>query len=329
MVGSRLRNFKQQKDYLWNFSCPYCGDSQKNKLKARGYIYRKKSDLFFKCHNCGKGTNLGNLIKYVDPVLYDQYVMERYKNGALRYNDHKEIDEVFPVETPLVLMEDAVLSKLKRLDKLPEDHPALNYIKQRQIPQEMWQYLYVAPKFKKFTNSLVEKFTSLEDDHPRLIIPYFNQHGKVFAFSARAFGKENPKYYTIKIDEGEDKVYGLDRVDYSKPIYVVEGQIDSLFLPNAIAVSGASFDLPTIESIKSNVTIVMDNEPRNREIVNQLEKYIELGYSVCMFPETVKQKDINEMILAGYSSDEILELINTNTTHGVEAKLKFANWRKC
>jgi hypothetical protein len=72
----------------------------------------------------------------------------------------------------------------------------------------------------------------------------------------------------------------------------------------------------------------MDNEPRNKEIVKQLDKYIELGYNVCMFPDSVKEKDINEMILAGRSSYEILELINTNTTSGIEAKLKFSNWNK-
>jgi hypothetical protein len=110
---------------------------------------------------------------------------------------------------------------------------------------------------------------------------------------------------------------------------VVEGPIDSLFLPNAVAVSGASFDTPTIRSILTNATIVMDNEPRNKDIVKQLEKYINLGYSVCMFPEHIQQKDINEMILHGeMSADEIAEVINTNTYTGMEAKLKFSTWKK-
>ncbi len=96
ILGSRLRNFKQKDQYLWNYSCPVCGDSSKNKLKARGYIYRQKTDLFVKCHNCGYGTNIGNLIKYVDTQLYDEYVLERYKGGATRYNDHKEVAPMLP-----------------------------------------------------------------------------------------------------------------------------------------------------------------------------------------------------------------------------------------
>jgi transcription elongation factor Elf1 len=330
ILGSRLRNFKQKNDYLWNYSCPVCGDSSKNKLRARGYIYRTKSDLFCKCHNCGHSTNIGNLIKYVDPQLYDEYVLERYKAGAVKQNSHKDVSQILPEKETPQLLEDDILSSLDRLDELDVSHPAVKYVLKRKIPRDKWHLLYFAPKFKKFTNSVTPKFVEpIEGEHPRMIIPYFTPAGKCFAFQARAYGDEDPKYYTIKVDETEEKIYGLDRVDYGKRIYVVEGPIDSLFLPNAIAVSGSSFDTPTIRKLLTNATIVMDNEPRNKDIVKQLEKYIELGYSVCMYPDTVTQKDINDMILhGGMSPDEIIELINTNTYTGMEAKLKFINWRK-
>jgi transcription elongation factor Elf1 len=330
MLGSRLRNFKQKNDYLWNYSCPVCGDSSKNKLRARGYIYRTKSDLFCKCHNCGHSTNIGNLIKYVDTQLYDEYVLERYKAGALKNNSHKDVSYIIPEKETPQLLEDGILESLDRLDKLDVSHPAVKYVLKRKIPRDKWHLLYFAPKFKKFTNSVTPKFVEpIEGEHPRMIIPYFTPAGKCFAFQARAYGEEDPKYYTIKVDETEEKIYGLDRVDYGKRIYVVEGPLDSLFLPNSIAVSGSSFDTPTIRKLLTNATIVMDNEPRNKDIVKQLEKYIELGYSVCMYPDTIKQKDINDMILhGGMTPDEIIDLINTNTYTGMEAKLKFINWRK-
>ena len=329
IVGSRLRNFKQKKDYLWNYSCPVCGDSAKNKLKARGFIYRKGNDLFVKCYNCGYGTNLGNLIKYVDSTLHDEYVLERYKGGASKHNAHKDVSSILPPESPKQeLLMDDVLDGLTRLDMLDEEHPAVQYVIKRQIPKDKWDLLYFCTKFKKYTNSVSFKFTNEEDDHPRMIIPFFKPSGKCFAYQGRAYGSEEPKYYTIKIDETEEKIYGLDRVDYSKRIYVVEGPIDSLFLPNAVAVSGASFDTPTIRKLLTNATIVMDNEPRNKDIVKQLDKYINLGYNVCMFPDTLQEKDINDMVLSGRSVDEIVEVINTNTFTGMEAKLKFADWRK-
>ena len=48
LVGSRLDNFKEKKTNLYNFRCPYCGDSQKHKSKARGYFFVKGSDFIFK-----------------------------------------------------------------------------------------------------------------------------------------------------------------------------------------------------------------------------------------------------------------------------------------
>ena len=330
LLGARLRNFKQKNDYLWNYSCPVCGDSSKNKLKARGYIYRTAQDLFCKCHNCNYSTNLGNLIKYVDTNLYDQYVLERYKGGATRYNAHKDVSKMLPEPVKEELLMDDILDPLQRIDTLDVSHPAVKYLLSRKIPRDKWNLLYFAPKFKKFTNGVTAKFQEpIKDEHPRMIIPYFTAHGKCFAYAGRAYGNEEPKYYTIKVDETQEKIYGLERVDYAKRILVVEGPVDSLFLPNAVAVSGASFDTPTIRSILANATIVMDNEPRNKDIVKQLEKYINLGYSVCMFPEHIQQKDVNEMILHGeMNADEIAEVINTNTYFGMEAKLKFSTWKK-
>jgi hypothetical protein len=329
MLSSRLRNFKQKKDYLWNFSCPICGDSSKNKIKARGYIYRAKSDLFVKCHNCGYGSNLGNLIKQIDTHLYDEYVIERYKSGAVKYNSHKDISAVIPEEKQVTeLLEDEVLSKLQRLDLLDETHPAVQYCLNRKIPKDKFDLIYFCKKFKKWSNSIKFKFTSEENDAPRLVFPFFTTEGKVFAYSGRAFGKEEPKYITIKLDEDREKIYGLDRIDWGKKVFVVEGQIDSLFLPNCLAVSGASFDLLDIQKVKTNCVLVMDNEPRNKDIVKQLEKYIKVGYTVCMFPETIQQKDINEMVLSGMTQSEILDVINKNSYSGLNALARFATWRK-
>lgn len=331
ILGAQLRNFRQVKPNTWNFSCPVCGDSSTKKNKARGYILNFKNGLTYKCHNCGLSCNFGNLLKRVDARLYDEYVLERYKENASKYTDHKDVGQFVPeTKKPVVLeWEDEVLSSIHRLDKLDRSHPAVKYALDRKIPEEMLKLLYFAPKFKKFVNSFQPKFEEpIQGEHPRMIIPYFNKHGKCFAIGARAYGDETPKYYTIKVGEEVEKIYGLDRVDYSKRVYVVEGPIDSLFLPNAIAVSGASFDTPIIRQLLTNATLVMDNEPRNKDIVKQLKKYIDLGYNVVMYPDTVEEKDINDMVKAGRTPSEILNLINTNTFSGMEAKLKFVDWKK-
>jgi transcription elongation factor Elf1 len=325
-LSTRLRNFKHTGTYTFNFSCPFCGDSKKNKLKARGYVYQKKTDLFYKCHNCGVGANAGNLIKHVDDYLYRQYVLERYQGGADKHNSHNKVSypETKPVFTEL---KDSLLDGLRRIDTLPLDHPARKYVESRLIPKDQMELLYYCPKWKKFVNQHKYTYTSEEEgEHPRLVIPFFNEHGKVFAFQGRAFGDEAPRYMTIKLDEME-RIFGLERVNFSQKVYAVEGPLDSLFLPNSIAVAGSSFTGPYLKGLASKLVVVFDNEPRNKDLCKQIGKCIEEGYTVSLMPET-GYKDINDLVKAGWSVDKILTLIDDNTVSGLEATARFNQWKK-
>lgn len=330
LISYKLRNFKQKKANYWNFSCPICGDSKTNQLKARGYVFQHDGRLVYKCHNCSYSSNVGNLIKHLDQNLYNEYVLERYKENQSKYNDHVDIKETtlnVGAQSETVLY-DAILDTVQLVETLPDTHIAKQYLINRKIPRDKWNRFYYADKFKEWSNQFKFQFMNLETDHPRLIIPFMNKHGKVFMYQGRAFGDEQPKYIAVKLDEKEEKVYGLDTVTYSNKVFVVEGPIDSIFLPNAIAVGGADFDIPLVASIKSNSILIPDNEPRNKEIVKMIAKYITKGYSVCLWPDTVREKDINEMVLAGKSVDQIVDTINTNTFQGMEAQLRFAAWRK-
>jgi len=320
IISPYLQQFKKKGDNLWNFRCPYCGDSQKSRTKARGFVFRKKNDLFFKCHNCGVGASLGNLVKTIDSKTYKDYIMERYKKGVeTRSSPQPE----FHFNAP-VFRKRGILEGLKSIKNLPDDHPARQIVERRKLPLESLSDLYLCESFYKFTNSIIKgKFPSLGGDHPRLIIPFRDEDGEVFAYQGRAFGDEQPKYITIKIDTDRDKIFGLDKVDKSKPILVVEGPLDSLFLDNCIAVAGADFS-----NMEGDLTVIYDNEPRNKEINKQIEKTINQGKSVCLWPDTMKCKDINDMVIAGYTKEELQEIITNNTLSGVAAKLRFAEWRR-
>jgi transcription elongation factor Elf1 len=320
IISPYLQQFKKKSDNLWNFRCPYCGDSQKSRTKARGFVFRKKNDLFFKCHNCGVGASLGNLVKTVDSKTYKDYIFERYKKGVeTRSSPQPE----FKFNAP-VFSKKSILKNLKTIQALPKEHPARRIIEKRRLPEQSLCDLFLCESFYKFTNSIIKgKFPSLDGDHPRLIIPFRDESGEVFAYQGRAFGNEQPKYITIKIDEEREKIFGLDKVDKSKPILVVEGPLDSLFLDNCIAVAGADFS-----NIKGDLTVIYDNEPRNKEINKQIEKTIDQGKSVCLWPDTMKCKDINDMIIDGYTKEQVQEIITNNTFSGASAKLRFAEWRK-
>jgi len=329
LIGYKLRNFAEKGKNHWNFSCPICGDSKKNALKARGHIKEYQNRLVYKCFNCGISLSFGNLLKRVDPVMYDEYVMENYKESASIKTPHANIKDVITMK-PVINLTDASLEDLDRCDTLPITHQAVRYLISRKIPKDKWHKFYHTDCFKKFTNKLKPKqFDTIKNDHARLIIPFFTNAGKMFAYQGRAYGDEQPKYFTIKLDETEEKIYGLDTIDYSKQIYVVEGPIDSILLDNGLAVSGSSFDVPTIRSLASNAILIMDNEPRNTEIVKLLGKYIEKNFKVCIWPDNIQEKDINEMILAGKTKEQVIDTINTNTYQGLYATAKFNQWRKC
>jgi hypothetical protein len=168
------------------------------------------------------------------------------------------------------------------------------------------------------------KFPSLKGDHPRLVIPFFDENNKMFAFQGRAFGNEQPKYITITLDPDKDKIYGLNRLNPQKPIQVTEGPIDSLFLDNCVAVAGADFSRLPVD----NTTIIFDNERRNVEILKQMNKTIDMGYNIVLWPDDIKEKDINDMIMSGRKKEEIQTIIKNNSYQGNMAKIRFTTWRK-
>ena len=320
LLSPNLSQFKKKKDGLYNFRCPYCGDSQKNKLKARGYLIHNKTFFVYKCHNCEKSTDFSNLLKYVNKKLYDDYVFEVYKNKKVYIETAEE--EKFNFVKPQFLKGDSPLKKLKKVSQLSPTHPVKKWVMKRRIESRYHYKLFFCSKFFEWVNKIItNKFPSTLKDHPRLVIPFLDENNKMFAFQGRAFGKEEPKYYTIKLSD-KNKIYGLDTVSWSKKVYVVEGPLDSLFLDNCIATAQSDLRVPK----KDNVVLIPDNEPRNREIVRRIEKFIEDEYSVCLFPENIKQKDINDMVLSGVNN--IQKIIDDNTFTGLEAKVRFRDWRK-
>ena len=319
IIGPQLLQFKKKGDFLWNFRCPYCGDSQKSRTKARGFVYRKKNDLFYKCHNCGTGTTLGKLIEYVDSKVHKDYILERYRCGVKTNNPEPE----FKYDVP-IFRKKGVLKSLKSIADLSTDHPARKIVEERLIPSEFISDLYLCESFYKFTNTLVpNKFPSLDGDHPRLLIPFRNEKGEVFAYQGRSFGKEQPKYITIRLDNDTTKIFGLDRIDDSRQVYAVEGPLDSLFLDNCIAVGGA--DLAKLEN---DTVIIFDNEPRNREICKQMDSCIRFYKKIVIWADSMRHKDINDMIMAGYGKEQIQEIIDDNIFSGASAKLRFSEWKK-
>ena len=326
LVSSRLPLFKNKHQGLYNFRCPFCGDSQKSKTKARGYLYQKKTDLFYRCHNCGQSNTFSNFLKQLDGELHKQYVLERYKEGVTGKGQNTE-DPVFKHKKPVFHTK----INLPRISDLDDQHFAKKYLINRAIPPQFLSYLYYTEDFKTFVKTMTKKDYDLNENEQRIIIPFYDENKNLITFQGRAFTNTLLRYITIKMDEDFSKIFGLDRLNLEEQFYVVEGPFDSFFLPNCIAMAGSDIKFKSYKGIDDAMndgkgTMVFDNEPRNKEIITRMEKVIDKGWNICIWPSTIKKKDLNDMYLSGIS--DLSEIINKNTYKSLLAKTHLVEWRK-
>jgi hypothetical protein len=311
LISSRLEKFKRVKNNLYNFRCPICGDSKRNKSKTRGYLYSVKVNTNFKCHNCGASMSFNNFLKEVDPVIHKQYTMEKFKSGHTGRN--------FVAEEPEFKFEAPKFKKKLKLPKASKDPRPAGYLIARKLNPEDFYY---AEHFKKFANSLKQTFEDTKYDEERIIIPLYYEKNLI-GFQGRSIGPSKVKYITVMLNDDAPKIYGLDNIRKDAPVYITEGPFDSTFIRNSIAMCGADANVDRWGI--SNPVWIYDNEPRNTEIVRRIGNTIDSGDSVVIWPESIDDKDINDMVMSGLDVQSVIE---SNTYSGLEAKLKFNTWKK-
>jgi ssDNA-binding Zn-finger/Zn-ribbon topoisomerase 1 len=311
LVSARLQKFKRVKADLYNFRCPICGDSQRYKNKARGYIYSVKNNTNFKCHNCGASMSLNNFLKKIDMTLHKKYVIEKFKGGFT--------GKTFTTDEPTFVFEKPVFQSKILLPLCSEVEVGRAYLQNRGIDPAKF---YFAEKFKTFANSYKKVFASTSFEESRIIIPlFYNQN--LIGFQGRALGRSKVKYITVMLDDNAPKIYGFDTTNKNLPIYVVEGPFDSTFLNNSVALCGADGDLRCLEG--SDCVYTFDNEPRNGEIVGRIRGAISRGEKVVIWPSSIQEKDLNDMVLSGINVNDVVE---SHTYSGLEAQVKFTEWKK-
>lgn len=334
LISSRLRNFKQKNDNLWNCSCPLCGDSATNVRKARLYFFRHKGDLMCKCHNCSSSSSFGFFLKGFDVTTHRDYAFEKYTNNGQPQFVYKSDEHKFVDDKPLGPIRGEYELSIPSILELAEGHPAKAYIASRKIPDRFWGELYFADSYKTFLDRDFPGRAS-EDvlNDQRIVLPFINPDNYITYTTGRslaAYGKHDIRYITVKILEHK-KIFGENRLSENKnsPVYVTEGPIDSLFLPNAVA-SGDANLLGVAQYLRdkdyTNVISVYDCEPRNLAIIKQMEKTIDAGFSIVIQPYG-NNKDLNMMAMEGWSDEKIYTYIAKHTYQGMNASLEFSRWR--
>lgn len=325
LLSPRLDRFKQVNTDTWNFRCPICGDSKKNKYKARGYLFSKGGRVHYWCHNCKATPKFHEFLKSMDEELYRQYLVDTFGEKPKRNTD------TVKVETGTVGMARLFTRSLNipSIESLPDNHPAKTILRGRKIPEKYFSELFYAEDFKAFVDDFwPENEKELPEQDARIVIPARDAVGSILAIQGRTLGSSKERYITIKPNEDSAKIYGLDHIDFDKTIYVLEGPLDSLFFDNALAtMDSALYTAPDIINHKNgDFVFVYDNEPRNRDVLKSIRKSIRLGQKVVIWPKEVSGlKDPNDMVKEGI---DVQSLVENRIFQGPQAELELTMWER-
>lgn len=341
ILSPRLQRFKWERENVANFRCPLCGDSQKSQTKARGYFYfdTQLDEFRFKCHNCGEcdGWTFHNWLRHFDESLFSEYSLEKFQEQGSSTGGRQRLT---PMKTQPRLTQTARIGKQQAVRKvsqlgnmltiasLADDHYAKKYVRGRGIPEQFHEILYFTKDYKRDLEGFEtnpEIYAKLPGDE-RLVIPFWTQDGRLKAVQGRSFDPNSGlRYITSKPDEQDTKIYGEDRLTRGHTTLVVEGPIDSLFLPNCVATADAD-----LLSAKGDVYIP-DNQYRNASVCGIIEKIIRSGVKVVLFPPSVPWKDINDMVhpdKGNMGRQQLLQMLASNVFQGMSAEIRFADLRK-
>jgi hypothetical protein len=304
----------KRKHDKFNFRCYICKDSARSARKKRGWILEQNGTYWYKCFNCGYSKPLSEFLKEYCYHIYLDYL----KLVLTSFN--KVIEKKQEKELPIIQLESLDLPRIIDLDS---NHRARKYLSDRQISFKHFDNLYFSYNYQMYINQHIQKFENPVQEE-RIVIPIYNVHKKIVGVQGRSLNNYSIRYLTILFNDNELNVCGLERVDKNKRIYVTEGYFDSLFLDNAISMNSADIKLDRLLEIseKDNYVFVFDNEARNKEIKERMNKVIRSGFKIAIWPSNVKGKDINQMILNGMKKEEIHSIIDSNIYRGLTAECK-------
>ncbi len=322
LISNKLPLFKKKKDHTYNCRCVICGDSAKKKNKARGYFFPHKTTMFYKCFNCDISMQFSTFLKRLDQTIYNQYRLEAYTD-----NHTGNVNTMIFEQPKFKTKSEKLLSSIvTKLTDLPEDHEAVLFCLKRNIPKRKFEGIYFIDEIKKIVELNSDYETSIRSTEPRLVFPFYDEDKNLTAVTCRAIRGEALRYITVKLHDDKPLIYNLNSIDRQKIVYVVEGPIDSLFIDNCIAIAGLSISrINSLDIPKNNLVVIHDNQPRNREVCNVIEKTIEQDYRCVIWPQTIDQKDINEMVNYNINVERV---VRENTVNGLQAKIKFVEWKR-
>lgn len=315
-----------------NCRCRLCGDSTSSKIKARGYFYySQKMDMFFyKCHRCGASMSFTKYLKQEFPHYSKEMRLDKFtfKHGP-KVKQEKPKERVMPkLSRPMPIVDD-ILHGLTPLTELDEHHIAIVYATGRSIPKAAYDKLYYVENYEAWVKSWLDVGELKYPRDERIVMLMRDKDGVVFGAQGRALGNSPLRYSTVKRDDDNAKVFGLDSINYELPIFVLEGVFDSFYIPNSVAICGGDVG-QSIEALpKDNIVVILDNEPRSKDTITRMKRVIESGLKIVVWNGVKSEyKDITEMIVGGMQRQEILQIISDNIYSGTTALVRLNMWKR-
>jgi predicted RNA-binding Zn-ribbon protein involved in translation (DUF1610 family) len=297
------QNLKERSDH-YEFVCPVCGDMRfPNKRKA--WIY--KDTWKYICFKCPCSMPFASYLKQTEPETYSKLIYSAF--GTMpEQRKRKEVikDErpVLPVNSPFVDGE---------LIPITSNHPlaraGLDVCRSRRIRPEVFEKWFVCLEGNQFFhrdaagNMIINPNTGKPEGNEyknRIIIPFYRFGGKWTQFDARAIDPNNPLRY-LNLKNVRREAYNIDFIRFDRPYYILEGTIDSTFIPNAIGIGGVQhlgevlMDNPKIAEHKENCVFIWDNDDAGR---TGRTATCRDGYKWFDW-EGIIEKDVNSEVLHG------------------------------
>jgi hypothetical protein len=310
--------------------CPICDDH-----KERLYFLKKDQQFHVYCHNCQYSSSLKNFIKNQYPHLFNDFFPKtnyvKKQNRLLNKQKGLKIKSIGKRTFNFFNEYESIKGNPIPISQLSSSHEAKKYIVERRIPEKFYKYFFYTDDFTYIASLYGQKTEKWPKNNKRIIIAHWDMDKKLTFIQGRAIDPmDKLRYITITVKDNSLKIFGLDSVDCSlENIFITEGAFDSVFLPNSLAISGSHISNDKILEIlkvdnPKKIVFVFDNEPENKEIVNEMENKINFGFSVVIWNRFIfREKDINNMVLAdNFNFTDFKNCI----FNGVSAKNKLKRW---
>jgi hypothetical protein len=119
--------------------------------------------------------HFGSFLKKVDSTLYNQYVLDRYTDGATKKKPHQNLEDVMVFHQPSFRKTpwDLLQEIAPRLTTLAPNHSAVRYARERKIPESKWNQILFLSQTKDIRR-VFDGYDNIENKEPRLVFPYFD-----------------------------------------------------------------------------------------------------------------------------------------------------------